>query len=276
MSEEPQTTAPAEEPAPEFLKVAIGLVIAIVILGGIVYAGYQYSQRQTGKVTLPNGYPVNYSDKKVGDVDCSKERNPNVDIWDYYKICDPFKVGPENKWVVYTDPQYKFTMLLPEGMPHQNFNNGLGLAYKEFDPPRNLIYSVDNAVDRQGDFKNYTGQQYVENYWKQYPGLNGIKSLEPIINGKGIPGWKAIYLIGEKAGNQEIFFELGEGTGNFVHFTSGILDQPVYDNIVGTYEPPKNLVVPKPTTNVQGAAVTQPPTQITVQPTFAPTTPPQP
>lgn len=243
MSDEAQNP---EEESPEFSKVAIGLIVAILILGGIVYAGYRYSQRQAGKITLPNGYPANYSNKKVGNVDCSKARPPEVDIWDYYKICDPFKVGPENKWVVYTDPQLKFTMLLPEGMPHQNFGNGLGLAYKEFNPPQNLIYSIDLAESRQGEFKDYKGGQYPENYWKQYPGLTGIKSLEPIINGKGVAGWKAIYLIGQKEGNQEIFFELGEGSGNFVHFTSGILDQPVYDNIVGTYEPPKELVKPKP------------------------------
>lgn len=250
-----------QEEAPEFSKVIIGLIIAVLVLGGIVYAGYTYSQRQTGKTTLPNGYVQNNPPQTTGEIDCAKPRNSNVNIWDYYSKCDQLSVKPDAKWVIYKDPAYQFEFNIPEGAPVQKFTNGLGLAYKEFDPTINLIYSYDFAANRGGIFKTMTGKTYVENYWKQYPGLTGIKTLEPIVNGKGIKGWKAVYLIGNKEGNTEIFFELGESTGNYVHFTKGILSQPVFDNIIGTFTPS----APEPA--VQGAKTQiSPPQQATSSP----------
>lgn len=228
MSEENQK----EEQAPEFSKVAIGLIIAVVVLGGVVYAGYKYSQRQPGKVTLPSGYPAT----SAKEIDCSKPRPNEANLWDYYTKCDEFKVDQNTKWITFKNAAYKFEFDIPETAQTEVYPNGMGLNYKEIGANWNLVYSVDLASSRSGEFKNLKGKAYVENYWRQYPGLAGVKSVEPIVNGKGVDGWKAIYKIGDKDGNQEIFFELGKDSGNFVHFTKGIFSQQVFDNIVGTFK----------------------------------------
>ena len=230
-----------EEQSPEFSKVALGLVIAVVILGGVVYAGYQYSQKKGGKQTLPSGYPVA---QQAGQIDCSKPRDAAVNIWDYYGKCDLFSVDASTKWNPEVNDEFGFEFSLPETAKVSRYKNGMGLEYKEFQPSWNLLYSVDLASSRSGEFKSLTGKNYVENYWRQYPGLTGLKSVETIVNGLGTEGWKAIYKIGNQDGNTEMFFELGKDSGNYIHFTKGILSQPVFDNIVGTFKVTKVETTP--------------------------------
>jgi len=235
MSDETQNTG---EESPEFSKVAVGMIIAVVVLGGIVYAGYQYSQRQNAKTTLPNGIvqpPV-----QPTEIDCAKPRDPNVNLWDYYNKCDQFKADASVPLIEIKDPSFGFTFKLPETAKTAKYPNGMGLAYKEINPASNLIYSIDLASSRSGEFKKLSGKAYVESYWKQYPGLSGISSLEQIQNANSEKAWKSVYLIGKNPGNTEVFFELGEvDSGNFAHFTKGIFSQEVFDNMIGSFQQEK-------------------------------------
>lgn len=220
-------------------KVVLGMLIAILVIGGIVAGGYLYSKKKGGQTVLPAGYQKPIS---AQDIECDKARPAAANIWDYYGKCDRIKLAPGAKLETIGNVEYNFAITLPSDLKLAPFPNGMGIAYKEIAPNINLLYSIDLAASRSGELSKLTGEDYVRNYWRQYSGLTGIKSLETITNNNGNKAYKAVYIIGgAQEGNQEIFFELGEKTGNFVHFTRGILDQPLYDSIINSFKYPSDV-----------------------------------
>lgn len=235
-----------EEESPEFSKVALGLVIAVVVLGGVVYAGYQYSKRQAGKTTYPNGYQApNQAQAPANpkDIDCTKH-DPNISFWDWYNKCDQIKGDPAAGLTPIKDEKLGFELQIPANIKIVKFVNGAGIIYKDVQPNLNLLYNLELASLRTGEFKNLKGQAYVENYWKQYSGLRGMASIEPIINSNGVKGYKAFYYVfPDVKGNTEIFFELGENTGDFIHLSKGILTDDTFNTIIGSFKLTKEGVV---------------------------------
>ena len=226
-----------EEETPEFSKVALGIVIALVVLGGIVYAGYQYSQNQAKKVTYPNGYQNPEGGKNTpGNIDC-QNRSPDISFWDWYNKCDQIKADANAGLETITDEKLGYEIKVPGNIKLQKYENGMGIIYKDVTPNLNLLFNIELASKRTGEFKNLKGQEYVENYWKQYPGLLGIHSLEPIVNSQGYKGYKAFYFVMPNTkGNTEIFFELGDNTGDFIHFSKGILSDDTFNIIIGSFQ----------------------------------------
>lgn len=226
-----------EEASPEFSKVAVGLVIAVIVLAGVVYAGYQYSQRQAKKVTYPNGYQAPQQAQNPAnpaDIDCAN-RDPNISFWDWYNKCDQIKADPAAGLTPIRDEKLGFEVQIPSNIKLQKYDNGVGIIYKDVQPNLNLLYNLELASLRSGEFKDLKGQAYVENYWKQYSGLKGMASTEPIINSSGSKGYKAFYYVFPNVkGNTEIFFELGENTGDFIHFSKGILTEETFNTIIGS------------------------------------------
>lgn len=224
----------SEEETPEFSKVALGIIIALFIVGGIVYAGYQYSQNQAKKITYPNGYQNPTGTDATKEIDC-QNRDPNISFWDWYNKCDQIKVDVNAGLETVADEKLGYEMKVPANIKLEIYENGTGIVYKDVTPSLNLLYTIDLAKNRTGEFKNIKGQDYVENYWKQYPGLQGIESLMPIVNSQGYKGYKAFYyVLPNVKGNTEIFFELGEDTGDFIHFSKGILSDDAFNTIIGS------------------------------------------
>lgn len=223
---------------PEFGKIAIGFVVAVLVLGGIVYAGYLYSQKKGKEKVLPAGYP---GGGQPGVVDCSKPRDPAANIWEYYLKCDRIKVAEDAKWVKHIHPELGFSVALPEGLNTELYTNGLGVPYKEIPGTSHLLYSIDLASSRSGEFKEMTGKKYVENYWRQFGGIAGINYVEDIVNEQGVKGWRANYKFasGADSPNTDIFFELEKDSGDFVHFSSGVFDPAVFSKIVGSFKLPE-------------------------------------
>ena len=226
-----------ESPEPvENQKVISGMLVALLVIGLIVGGGYAYSRKKSGQTVFPAGYqpPI-----PASEIDCGKPSPAAADLWDYYTKCDRIKVDPAASLETVTNKQYNFSFSLHGNIELTPFGNGMGIGYKELAPQNNLLYTMDIASSRSGELASLTGEDYVRNYWRQYPGLTGVQSLEKITNGNNNTAYKAVYVIGNaKEGKLEVFFELKDGSGDFVHFTSGILDQPLFDTIVGSFKYP--------------------------------------
>lgn len=237
-------TKESTEETPEFSKIVLGLVVAVLVLGGIIYAGYTYSQKKAGKTVYPAGYPANQQQtakaaKNWTQIDCNTDKYDPQNPWPYVLKCDRFKTDASTKWTTYTDKGGRFTLQLPSTLKTLEYPNGLGVVYKDIPPHLNLLFSYDPASSRSGEFKNLKGEEYVKNYWRQYSGLTNLKSFEIIKNSNDETGYKAIYQL---TGNipspaVDIFFELpSAGEGNFLHFSTGALDDTVFNTIVGSYK----------------------------------------
>jgi len=221
---------------PEFGKVAVGFIVAVLVLGGIVYAGYQYSQKKGKEKVLPAGYPAQGG--QPVEIDCSKPRDPAANIWAYYLKCDRIKGDEKADWVKHKNEDYGFNIMIPSGLNIEIYSNGLGVPYKDIPGTSHLLYSIDLAASRSGEFKKMTGKQYVENYWRQFSGIAGVNYVEGIVNEQGVKGWKANYKFasGQDSPNTEIFFEITADSGDFIHFASGIFEPSVFDKIVGSFK----------------------------------------
>jgi hypothetical protein len=78
--------------------------------------------------------------------------------------------------------------------------------------------------------------EYVQNWWTQWSGLKGVKSLEQFTNSKGMKGYKVKFIntAGESP-NDDVFFEVPGRSDLMVRFGNGYLDKPVFDRIVDSF-----------------------------------------
>lgn len=232
-----------DEEAPDFSKIIVGLVVAVVVLGGIVYASYSLTQKKGG-VTFPAGFkqpnaqtPGAQQGTTLASVDCAIAK-PNLDnVWAYYIKCEPYKTSSNTSWEKYENSAMGFELDLPADFDTIEYPNGMGLNYKEIQAAANLLYAKDFASTRSGEFKEMKGDNYVKNYWRQFSGLTGLKSYEAITNKENIKGHKAQYLnFANESPNTDVFFEYPSVPGDFIHLSSGILDKTVFDKVIDSFK----------------------------------------
>lgn len=233
-----------DEETPDFTKIIVGLVIAVVILGGIVYASYSMTQKKSKGQTFPAGFqqptsntPGANQGTTIASVNCSiTEPNPE-NIWAYYLKCDKYKTKADTKWKSYQNQEMGFEISIPADLDTMEYPNGLGINYKQIEASGDLLFSADLASSRSGEFKDQKGDVYVKNYWRQYSGLTSLKSYEAFTNQFNIKGHKATYLnIANESPNNEVFFEYPLKSGDYIHFASGVLDQTVFDKIIDSFK----------------------------------------
>lgn len=222
-----------------FSKVALGLLAGLVILGVVVYGAYTYSKKG-GQTVLPSGFPAAQTVAPVtlANLDCAKttKSDPN-NPWPYYIKCSPFRVSTDTKWVPFTENTHGFSFDLPESLKTSAYPNGLGVSYNEIQPQNNLLYSLDQASSRSGEFKSMTIANYPENYWRQFSGLTSLKSVTRFTNSKNVKGARAMYVnVANETPSTEVFFEFPTKPGDFVHFGTGILSIEVFNTIVDSFK----------------------------------------
>lgn len=223
-----------------FSKVIVGLVIGVIVLGGVVYLGYNMSKKN-GQTVLPNGFPVATQAPQpatLANMDCSKTTKADpANPWPYYIKCDPFKVSSDAKWKTFTDDRNGFSFDIPDTLKTAPYPNGMGIEYYELQPNVNLLYSLDLESSRSGEFKNMDLANYPANYWRQFSGLTGVREVTQLTNSKNVKYAKAVYVnIANETPSVEVFFEFPNRKGDFVHFGSGALSQEVFNTIIESFK----------------------------------------
>lgn len=201
-------------------KVILGVVVAAVILGVVVYAGYQYSQKAGGGEAFPPSYsqPV---------------RNPVEEKKPEQKPEEPII------WQTYTNNVFKFTLSYPSSLKPRNFPGpkGEGGVFFDKDTKTNMLVSVDTEASRAADRKDWDTEKYVKGYWQMFTGLKGVKSVDKFTNAVNETGWKAVYINTlNQTPNTDVFFEAVDGTRNLVHFSKGGIDEKTFDQIIDTFK----------------------------------------
>jgi hypothetical protein len=233
-----ETAQKQEEEEASTPRVIAGIIIALVILGGLTYAAYLYSSRKSGTV-LPAGYqqnqpaakPVTMADINCDNPDPSYKTTPN-----YYIKCDFYKESPDTKWSVYTNPVRGTKFEFPTDLKLTNFTNGYAYNWRTLSTSSGLAVSYDLAVSRGGVYKTMIAGDYPKNYWKQYPGLTGVKSVDAYTTIKEIKGWQAIYQYGADTPTIDTFFEDPTAPGDYIHFSKGVLSDEVYKKVLDSFE----------------------------------------
>lgn len=216
-------------------RVIAGVIIAFVILGGLTYAAYLYSNRKGGAV-FPAGYqgstakPPTFANIDCANPDPSFKTHPN-----YYIKCDFYKPTATTKWVAVKDPIHGVKLEVPSDLQTTKYPNGIGFPWKTIQPQTNLLISFEPASVRSGVYKTMTGDEYVKNYWKQFGGLTGLKSSVAFTNKDGVKGWQAVYFYGTETPTIDTFFEDPTAPGDYVHFSKGVLSDEAYKMILDSF-----------------------------------------
>ncbi len=100
-----------------------------------------------------------------------------------------------------------------------------------------MVFTVDLASSRSGEFKTMDLANYPESYWRQFSGLTGTKEILRFSNSNGVKGARAVYVnVSNESPATEVFFEFPTRKGDFVHFGSGVLSPDVFNKIIDTFQ----------------------------------------
>lgn len=222
-----------------FSKVILGLAIGALVLGGVIYAAYNYTKK--GSTVLPSGFPTTQEPTtpfpSLSNTDCSKMTAADPrNVWPFYIKCQPFKADASVKWKTIVRPE-GFSFDVPETLKLESYGNGMGYAYNEIPATSNLLLSVDLASSRSGEFKTMGLDTYPKEYWRQFSGLTSLKDSFSFTNSKNENGVRASYVnVSNETPGVEVFFEFPERKGDFVHFGSGVLSNEVFNTLLDSFK----------------------------------------
>lgn len=214
-----------------YVKIGIIATLAVVILTAITIFAYQYARKKSGTVVLPGGttYLGPSTDQQVAP---PPPQMPSI-----------FTASGSEKWIPFTGKLFPYTFSYPETLSlvvfPQDPTDSVAIAFNNIPPQQNLMYRVSDIAKIEPDLAGYVNKpkiEYVKNWWKQYSGLKGFKSIDEFTNSKGMKGYKAIYLThANETPNMDVFFEVPGNPKYMVWFSRSILEQSVFDKIIDSF-----------------------------------------
>lgn len=220
---------PEENQPVEFKKIVTGLALGAVVLGIVVFAGYQYTQKYGKKLVLPGGQTY------TGE--SQDQANPPT-------APQLFTAGPEVKWVKFQGKIFPYSFNYPETLMLGVFPNdpsdAVAIQWGNLPPERNLFLNVEDVAAREGAYVGKP-EEFVRNWYRFFSGLKGVQSIEKFTNSGGLVGYRALYINSlDQTPNVDVFFEIPNDANHLVHIANGILDPVIFDRMVDSvsYEPP--------------------------------------
>lgn len=212
------------EEKPEIRKVVLGIVIGVVVIGVVIYTGYSYSQKQSLKLTLPNG--GTYTGK--GAPNLKAETPPTAPL--------RFTAAADTPWVSYQGKTYTYSFSYPQTLSLSFFpkdpSDSVAVNWGNLPPESNILLNVESikARDPQNVGKS---EEYVRNWWKAFGGLKGVLSVDKLTTSNGLKGYRAIYInLGDQSPNVDVFLEVPKNQDLLIHLANGILDPAIFNRIV--------------------------------------------
>lgn len=204
-----------------FLLAFVGLIFITLVL--FVYYLYGWTARQKkGEVVFPAG--INYL-SPVGD----KAEKLDIKRW-----------GSEGKWTLAKGRIYPYSFSYPAEMKLMYFPNdptdAVGWEADEKPAEQNILLLVESISYYD---KGLVGKpkEFIENYWRFFSGLTGVKSVGDFVNKNDLRGYKVSFI--NRAGqtpNIDIFFVIPGDPDHLLHVANGLLPQDVFVKIVDSLE----------------------------------------
>lgn len=218
-------TENSQEEQLDIKKLATATIVGIVILGAIVYGAYTYSQRKSGNIALPGG--VTY----LGD--SPEVQPPTAPL--------RFTADPSVSWTTFIGKEYPYSFSFPSTLPLVFFpgdaNDPVGIVWGNIPAQQNLLLNMENLGEKDGNYENQPKRKYVEEWYTQFSGLNGVDSITEFTNVNGLKGYKAQYNTpGGVSPTVNIFFEVPGRNDLIIHMANGSLDPGIFDKIVDSVD----------------------------------------
>jgi hypothetical protein len=197
-------------------KIAAAIAVVITVIGIVlVIIQYQHAATRTGTIIIPAGNTY------LGPSNTSPPQ-PTVS---------------DAAWHTVQGHIYPYTLSVPGTITLTTFPNDPYDMYAVSgnDPSSNVLIGLDN-LEKNTSRNQYIKQQktvYINQWWKQFGGLTGVKSIEPFTNRNGLKGYNVKFL--NSAGqspNLDVFFEIPDHPEYVIHLSNGTLDPAVFTKIV--------------------------------------------
>lgn len=218
--EEDQSTNPKSNLA---LASVVILVLFILIIGGVYY---WVSNKTKEQVVFPAG--INYLGPKQ-----STNLNPVPTL-------NISQIGKTGQWLQTGGKIFKYKFIYPAELKITAFINDptdkLAWVTGITPPQQSIVFNVESMSSLD---KKYLGKpsEFINNFWRRFSGLSGVTGFEEVQNGKGLKGYKVIYL--DKAGRQvttNYFFPVPGDDDHILQVTNGILPADIFVKIVNSVE----------------------------------------
>lgn len=217
------------EQKPDFKKIILGILVGSLGLAAIIYGGYRYSQKNS-QIALPIS----------SDYAGQSGNPPTAPLI--------FTATAETSWTTLKGLFYPYSLSAPETLTLERFSDpidSLGISWGNLDPKLNLLLNIEQV---KKNAPQYVGKpkDYVQNWWKSFSGLAGVKSVERFVNTNGLVGYKAAYLTPKnEVPNMNVFFEVPQDSSIMIHLANGILDPEIFNRIVDNLNyAPEPTVIP--------------------------------
>lgn len=232
----------AIDTGPNFTKLAIATIAAVVILGGAVFATYRYSQKQMGNIVLPGG--VTY----LGASPTTPVQPSTAPL--------RFTAASTVSWNIQTGNIYPHSFSYPSTLPLVFFpgdaSDSVAIAWGNIPPQLNILLNMEFIDKRDEEYIGKPKIEFVRNWYKYFSGLKGVARVEPFTNTNGLKGYKASYInYADTSPNTDVFFEVPGSDSILIHMANGILDPVIFDRIIDSLKwtpPTKAPNTPTPTT----------------------------
>lgn len=189
-----------------YLNTSVAAIVIAIVMTTIVLLHWRQISGRTGTIIIPAGNtylgptPTPVADDTVW-------RTVKGNIYPY-----SFDVPPSLTLVTFPDDPYDM------------------YALSGNDPASNVLIGIDPKAN-----PTQTKRVYIQNWWRQFSSLTGVKSIEPFTNSNGLKGYTVKFLnAAGQSPNLDIFFEVPDKPNYVIHLTNGILDPAVFTKIVGS------------------------------------------
>lgn len=220
-------TIDQEPNQPNFIKIAAGTIISVCILSASLYIGYQYAQNSQNGIALPAGSTYLGPTPIPGNNQSANQPQPTPTL-----ITAP----TDTEWAPTSGKKYPYTFTYPSILKLVQFNDeadGVGIEWQNISPQSNVILSMEFIDKRNPELVKESKQEYVQNWYKFYPNLKGVKNVEAFTNRNGLKGYKAQYITqDDKTPYTDVFFEVPKQPELMIHMANSILDSSLFDQIV--------------------------------------------
>ena len=220
----------------QVLSISILIFSLSFFLCSLAYLSYNLAKNPAGRIILPGG--ITYLGPTPTPASGYTAGKPTPAIPQ-----GTFTADDTIAWKTWSGTVFPYRFSYPQTLPLQSFQNdpldSVGIVWGKLPANQNILLSVITLSSNTASAP-YAAKpkiEFVQNWWKEFPGLKGVKTIEPFTNRKGLKGYKARFINSEgKTPNLDIFFEVPENPKLIIRVANGILDDPVFEKIVESVE----------------------------------------
>ena len=227
-------SSPADARDQKIIAVTIAAVGILLILLFAVVSAFIRGGRRPPSVTLPGG--ITYLGQTPTPLPSPTGNAASIPA-------GQFKADRAVAWKIYTGNTYPYRFSYPVTLPIAAFPDDPSDAAAVNWGAGSLQEKVLLSVIDISQFKILSAYVkepkigFAQNWWREFSGLSGVATVSAFTNGKGMKGYRAIYI--NSAGqtpNVDIFFEVPQNPKLVIRIANGVLDPALFDKIVDSVE----------------------------------------